>query len=231
MTNKILAVFIILVSLSGCDLELNPSYDFNAELDVFDPFADGTAWDFLNSDVANRLDEDGNLDNDSFHYMVAAIKKAGFEDLYNQTETTERTYLLLNNSAFTGGGDVIQIVTGSSSVEDGETPEQVMERVDTPEKLEKLRTVLRYHIVTTYITQVPTLFDSDVDYIFQTLIPGEDGLIAFRRDTRWRVNINNGDAPLPPSATSQSENVRNHNYIFNNGIGHHISDPVRNQPY
>lgn len=228
---KILIPFVVLVSLSGCDLDLNPTYDFNPELTLYDPFADGTAWEFLNSSDANRLNEEGDLDGSSFHYMVAAIKKAGFEDLYNQTETTDRTYLLLNNNAFTGGGDVIQIVTGSSTVNEGETPDQVMERVDTPEKLEKLRALLRYHIVTSYITQVPTLFEYEVDYIFQTLIPGDDGLIAFRRSTRWGITINFAEAPLPTSATSQPENVFNHNYIFNNGIGHHLGDPVRNQPY
>ena len=68
-----------------------------------------------------------------------------------------RTYLLLNNSAFTGNGDLINIVTGSASVGEDETPEQVMERVDTPEKMHKLRKLLSYHIVDDYVRQVPTL--------------------------------------------------------------------------
>ena len=187
--------------LVGCDLELNTGYDFNAELDLVEPF--------------------GNM------------KTAGMVEEYNQTETTDRTYLLLTNSAFTGGGDIIQIVTGSwdEDVVAGETFAETMARVDTPEKLEKLRTLLKYHIVTTYINQVPVLFEYDTDYLFQTLIPGEDGLIAFRRTNRYGININNRDAPLPTSATSQSEGVRNHNYVFNNGIGHMIQDPVRNKPY
>ncbi|MGB5943945.1 MAG: hypothetical protein WBG71_13765, partial [Leeuwenhoekiella sp.] len=83
----------------------------------------------------------------------------------------------------------------------------------------------------TYIDQVPTLFEFGVQYLFQTRIPGEDGLIAFRRDERYRVDINTAPAPLPTSATSQNETIRNYNYIFNNGIGHHLNDPVRNQPY
>lgn len=65
-----------------------------------------------------------------------------------------------------------------------------MARVDILEELKKLRTVLRYHIVTTFIEQVPTLFTFDVWYVFQTLILGEHGLIAFSSDDRWRVDIN-----------------------------------------
>tara|TARA_R110002049_G_scaffold164173_2_gene330204 strand:- start:5690 stop:6406 length:717 start_codon:yes stop_codon:yes gene_type:complete len=217
--------------LVGCDLELNTGYDFNAELDLVEPFGNMTAWEFIQTQT--QLNEDGETDGIKMNYFIEAIKTAGMVEEYNQTETTDRTYLLLTNSAFTGGGDIIQIVTGSwdEDVVAGETFAETMARVDTPEKLEKLRTLLKYHIVTTYINQVPVLFEYDTDYLFQTLIPGEDGLIAFRRTNRYGININNRDAPLPTSATSQSEGVRNHNYVFNNGIGHMIQDPVRNKPY
>ena len=97
--------------------------------------------------------------------------------------------------------------------------------------LETLKTVLQYHIVTTYVAQVPTLFEFDVNYIFQTLIPGDAGVIVMRRDNRYRIDINRAPAPLPSTATSQWERVRNHNYVFSNGIGHFLNDPVRNQPY
>ena len=72
---------------------------------------------------------------------------------------------------------------------------------------------------------------SIIFFIFQTLIPGEDGVISMRRDDRYRIDINRAPAPLPYSATTQWERVRNHNYVFNNGIGHFIADPVRNKPY
>jgi len=162
---------------------------------------------------------------------LATFLKADMVDEFDQTNTTDRTYLLLNNNAFTGGGDVIAIVTGSDTIGVNATATETMERVDTPEKLEKLRTVLKYHIISTYVDQVPTLEERDTWYLFQTLIPGEDGLIALSRDHLWRIDINKSGAPLPATATSQGERVRNHNYIFNNGIGHHLADPVRNQPY
>lgn len=237
---KILVGLCVSFMLTGCDLDLQENFNFKPEVDLTDPHSNKTAWEFIQENTV--FNEDGSYDNEELNYMEAAIRKAGFVDLYNQTETTDRTYLLLNNGAFRGSGDVIQIITGSSSssiteIIDGEevtreaTPDEIMARVDTPEKMEKLRKVLRYHIVTDYIAQVPTLFESEVWYLFQTLIPGDDGLIAFKRDSRWRMQINRNPAPLPATALSQWENVRRHNYVFNNGIGHFINDPVRNQPY
>lgn len=251
---KILMVGTLVLLLTACDLGLQESFDFNPELTITDPFAEITAWEFITtigSELVTNDDGEEVLFNEGFNYLAAAIRKADYVDFYNQTMTTNRTYLLLNNNAFTGGGDVIQLATGSAStniteIVDGEeitrlaTPDEIMERVDTPEKLERLRTILKYHIVDEYVAQRPTLFTFGIWFEFQTLIPGADGRIAFLRDELDRININGRapnanppypDSPLPATAVSQRENVRNHNYIFNNGIGHTISDPVRNRPY
>lgn len=221
---KYIALIGLVLCLFGCDLELQKGYDFVPEVDLTDPYDNMTAWEFIQS--RNVLNEDGSLNGEELDYMKAAIERAGMVEEYNGSDP-DRTYLLLNNNAFTGGGDVIQIVTGSSTVEDGESPEDVMARAD----VDVLKKVLQYHIVTTYVAQVPTLFEFNVNYIFQTLIPGEDGVIVMRRDDRYRIDINRAPAPLPSSATSQWERVRLHNYVFRNGIGHFIADPVRNKPY
>ncbi|NNF32610.1 MAG: hypothetical protein HKN68_00765 [Saprospiraceae bacterium] len=217
-------VFGMLFSMTSCDLSLQEAFEFEPEVDLTDPYDNMTAWEFIQFDTA--LSDEGNLMGEQLNYMVAAIKRAGMESEYSGSDTS-RTYLLLNNNAFTGGGDVIQIVTGSSTVSEGETPDDVMARAD----VETLRKVLEYHIVTTHVKQVPTLYEYGVNYIFQTLIPGEDGVIVMRRDDRYRIDINRAPAPLPSSATSQWERVRKHNYVFNNGIGHFLNDPVRNKPY
>ena len=228
-TLNIATFLLLIVTLASCDLQLQENFEFEPEVDAENPFEDGTAWDFIQA--TTQFNEEGGIVGEHFNYLEAAIEKAGMVDEFNQTNTTDRTYLLLNNNAFLGNNDVIDIITGSDTIGVGATPTETMERVDTPEKLEKLRTVLKYHIVETYIAQVPTLEVFDVWYLFQTMIPGEDGLIAFKRDFTWRIDINRNGAPLPATATSQGERVRNHNYIFNNGIGHHLADPVRNQPY
>jgi hypothetical protein len=227
-TLNITLCLLIAITFASC-LPIQENYDFEPEIDAVDPFADGTAWDFIQS--TTELSDEGSLVGERFNYLAAAIKKADMVEEFDQTATTDRTYLLLNNNAFTGGGDVIALATGSDTIGVNATPEQTMERVDTPEKLEKLRTILKYHIIETYVAQVPTLEEKETWYLFQTMIPGEDGLIALKRDNLWRIQINLNGAPLPATATSQGERVRNHNYIFNNGIGHHLADPVRNQPY
>ena len=224
-----ISVFLFLLFAFASCLPLQENYDFEPEVDAEDPFANGTAWDFIQS--ATQLNDDGNFVGEHFNFLAAAIKKADMIEEYNQTATSDRTYLLLNNNAFTGSGDVIALATGSDTLGMNPTAEGVMERVDTPEKVEKLRTILKYHIIDAYVAQVPTLEERETWYLFQTLIPGEDGLIALKRDHIWRIAINLNGAPLPATATSQGERVRNHNYIFNNGIGHHLADPVRNQPY
>jgi len=174
-----------------------------------------------------QRNDEGGLIGEEFNYMIAAIEKAGMVEEYNNSSISERTYLMLNNNAFTGNGDVIALVTGSATVEPGATPAQALENAD----VEKLRTILQYHIVTTYVAQVPTLFEFGVNYIFQTLIPGEDGVIVMQRDDRYRIDINKAPAPLPSTATSQPERVRAHNLVFQNGIGHVVADIVRNKPY
>ncbi|WP_418263681.1 hypothetical protein [Flavobacterium faecale] len=228
---KYVSILTLLLGLTACDnLPLQDQYDFNPEVDTTDPFANMTAWEYIQTRNPALLST-GKYINDDFNYLVEAIKKADMVEEFNQVTTKDRTYLLLNNTAFTGSGNVIQIVTGSSSVPTGETAEQTMAKVNTPEKLEKLKKVLRYHIVTTYIAQVPTLYNYDVWYLFQTLIPGVDGLIAFSRDVRWTITINRDPAPLPATALAEWETVYNHNYVFKNGIGHMLRDPVRNKPY
>ena len=220
-----IALLGLLVLLPSCDLELQEGIEFVPEVDLTDPFANITAWEWLQT--RTKLNDNGSINGEEFNYMIAAIEKAGMVEEYNNTSMQERTYLMLNNNAFTGNGDVIAIVTGSATIADGATPAQVFENAD----VDKLKKVLQYHIITTFVAQVPTLFEANVNYIYQTLIPGEDGTIVMRRDNLYRIDINKEPAPLPSSATSQFERVRGHNYVFQNGIGHIIADPVRNKPY
>jgi hypothetical protein len=228
---NIVLVLCVSVIFTSCTLDLQDNFEFKQDLDTTDPHDTKTAWEFI-QERTELTEEDTTYSFEELNYMIAAIKKAGFEDLYDQTATADRTYLLLNNAAFLrSGNNIVNIVTGSPVVGPDETAEEVMERVDTPEKLETLRTLLKYHIVDAYVAQVPTLFETEVRYVFQTLIPGNDGLIVFSRNSRWSIQVNTAPAPLPATATSRPENVRRHNYVFNNGIGHFIHDLVQNKPY
>ncbi len=227
---KFVGIIVLTFLLSSCDLGLQEEFDFKPEALTDNPFENMTAWEWIQTrtSVATTTNTYNPLE---FDYYIEAIKKAGMQNEFDQMTTKERTYLLLNNNAFLGTGDIIQIITGSSTVPAGETAAQTMNKVDTPVELEKLKTVLRYHIVTTYILQVPTLYKYDTDYLFQTLIPGDAGLIAFRRNPIYQITVNSQLAPLPATATSEFEQCLSHNYQFKNGIGHVLSDPVRNKPY
>lgn len=218
----------VVLFLSGCNLELQERFVFEPDVDLTDPFDNLTAWGFFNSPQALALNEEGEFIGDNYNYMAAAVEAAGMIDVYN-TPNSGRTFLMLNNNAFLGNNDVIDLITGSEEVLEGETPEQVMARADT----DVLRLILQYHIIDTYITQNDPLTEFGVNYEFQTLIPGEAGKIVLRRDDRLRIDINRNPAPLPSTATGggNNERVRNYNYVFSNGIGHSLNDPVRNQPY
>ncbi len=231
---KFVGVISMLFLLSGCDLPLQEEFDFKPEVDINNPFENITAWEWIQT--RSSKSPQAPYSPVEFDYFKAAIIKADMIEEYNQVATKDRTFLLLNNNAFLGAGDVINIITGSAAaIPAGETAEQTMDKVDTPAELAKLKAVLRYHIVTTYILQVPTLFTVNVDYIFQTLIPDVDGEIAFRRTVSasvlWAITVNSPTAPLPATAIAEPEVVINHNYQFKNGVGHVIADPVRNKPY
>jgi len=148
-----------MLTIYSCDLALQENFEFVPEVDLSNPYDEISALDFIQSRIF--LTDKGNLDGDELDYMAAAIKRVGMESKYSGSDTS-RTYLLLNNSAFTGGGDIVDIVTGSPEVMEGESPDEVMARVD----VDILRTVLEYHIVTSFVAQVPTLFEFGVNYIF-----------------------------------------------------------------
>lgn len=228
---KFVGIIAMLFLMSGCDLPLQENYKFAPEAVLGNPYEKVTAWDFLLSLKPSTGKTAAPYYVLDFEYLIAAIKKADMIEEFNQVATKERTYLLLDNQAFVGANNVIQIVTGSATVPTGQTAEQTMDRVNTPARLEKLRTLLRYHIITTYILQTNPLVTVDTDYIFQTLIPGNDGLIALRRGSVWEIYVNQIGSPMPKTATDENEAVFHHNFQFVNGIGHVLRDPVRNKPY
>jgi hypothetical protein len=214
-------VLISMFTIIGCDdLKLQKRFDFDPDLQNPQPFKDFTAWEYIqtrktkpNATPAQASEE---LD-----YMIEAIQLTGLQSEY-QYEGKDRTYLLLNNSSFTSpaaeGGSILKIVTGSDTgtLANGD--------------LDKLRNILKYHIVTSYIDQENTLKTTAQDYLFQSLLPGDNGKIYFTRALdKLIVSVNTTTKIIPPPANGSV--VRAHNYIFKNGIGHFLRDVSYNVPF
>ena len=262
---KVIFFSIITIFLGSCSLELQESFEFEPEVfNQGDPFSDLTAWEFIQTKITERNENNEfllksntstlNQSGDNLDFLVAAIKAVGYEDYYNQSATTNRTYFLLNNNAFTGNSprDIFRMIRGSQ-LADGNSagrlvnPDTAFDNW-TPEQLNQLKALLRYCIVTEYVDQntVPTSF---VHLIKNTLLPkvnldangaavslsNENAEIGFYRngDSRQQLRLNEPGVPLQPTASEESWNevVRRHNYVFNNGLGHFINEAIRLQPY
>jgi len=259
---KIILATCFVAAFSSCTLGVQDNFDFKGETySEEDPFVNMTAWEFIQSRRSNSIrDAQGRFklvsntsvygaSGDELDFLAAAIKKVGFESYYNQTATKARTYLLLNNNAFTGNNDrdVIKTCTGSQLADNATVNPDTYFDNWTPTQLNLLKAILKYHMVSEYVAQTPTIPTFGVHVVFQTLLPkfnlesgtpvltNEMSDIAFYRnpDSRTTLVINETSSPLPATANTLNfnENVRRHNYVFNNGIGHFLNEIVRYQPY
>ena len=209
-----LSMGMLLCTFNSCDLEMQKKNEFVPGIPELATFKNETAWEWMQKQTsptgtipaANKLD-----------FMIQLIKVAGLEAEYNKP-VTERTYLFLNNSAFTGAGRINALLTG------------VTAGTGDLSKVDKVRAanLLKYHIVDAYVDQlnaVPVYF---AQYQFKTLLEGPNGVISFTRNERYSLTVNS-DPTLP--STRRSTGVTLHNYQFKNGIAHFISSHVGVTPF
>ncbi|AUS06272.1 hypothetical protein C1A40_12815 [Tamlana carrageenivorans] len=251
---KSLVIVGLLFVLSSCTLDVQEQFNFKPENTYADPFENLTAWEYIQSRTTTDIADDLNrkvLNQEELDFMIAAIKHVGFEDLYSQT-ATRRTYFLLNNNAFTGGNadrDIIRAVTGTTQAPTARVnADSLMATITEPYQINRLKAILKYHIVEEEVQQVPKITIFDKDFIFNTLLPqvnidaatgqpsglsSELAPMALRRDIEWEMEANNLSAPLIDTAIQPgfNEKIRSHNYVFNNGVGHYLNDTVRYYPY
>jgi hypothetical protein len=196
--------------LVSCDLEFQKKNEFiPGALPPPITFENQTAWEWMQTQTsptgvtpqANKLD-----------FMLQLIKIAGLEAEYQKTDS-KRTYLFLNNAAFTGTGRINALLTG------------VANGTGDLSKVNKDRAanLLKYHIVEAYVDQVNALPIYTNFYEFNTALGGANGVIGFKRDERYFLSINS--SPNLPS-TKRTTTVTLHNYRFKNSIAHFISSHV-----
>jgi hypothetical protein len=221
MKNKIykIKLSLIITFLSGfllsCgDLKVQELFEFKPGIPEIATFKDQTAWDFIQKQTTpvGTIPIGSKLD-----YMITLIKVAGLEEEYNKN-VSDRTYLFLNNTAFTGTGKINALLTGVTAGTGDLT------------KVDKTRAanLLKYHIIDAYVNQNTSLPIYSVNYDFKTLLDGSNGVMKIQRNERFSITINNSaDLPL----TKKTASVTLHNYILKNGIAHFLSNYVGIAPF
>lgn len=210
---KLLTLAGLVFLLTSCDLEVQKPYEFQPEVFPLETFENQTVWEWLQTQKSP-----GGLaavDQYKFDFLVEAIQLTGMQEEFNR-KGDKRTFLLLNNNAFDDANEILQTLTGSTK------------KTLKDANVDRLKNVLKYHILEEYVLQIPTLEVFGQEYIFQTLLPGEDGKIVLQRNERYAITVN---STTSLSTTVRSAGVRSHNYQFNNGIGHVLNDYVRNKPF
>lgn len=144
-----------------------------------------------------------------FSLMVEAVKRAGLENAYSGG-ANDKTVLLLRNEAITKFLADYRHATVA----------------DVP--VVRLQNMLRYHIITKRFTQKDLSVQDFV--VFQTLVPGTNGLInIYKWREYWEIQINSGGPDLP--STRRTANVYLHNYEFTNCVGHQMRLYVQRVPF
>lgn len=212
------ALIVMLCFATSCDLPVQPDFEFESEIGQLATFEDQTVLEWMSSPASVNSNPNSNFD-----IMVRAIELTGLEAEYNDP-SDRRTFLMLNNEAFTGNNrifDVLDISSLDSLEADG---------------FDRLRNILQYHIISEFVDQGPEALPVLLtNYSFQSLVPGEEGEIIVHRDERFRMFINkqplvNEIATGLPSMARRTD-VRNHNYVFSNGVGHQLRDYARYLPF
>ncbi len=199
----------LLMLISSCDLTVQPEPEYIPSSLKPTTFENETAWEFLQKRGLSTAQDSPTVKAVRFDSLVKAIEFVGMVDEFQKT-TKDRTYLLLNNTAFAGttAGKIIRDLTGVTG-----------RGIVNCDKA-RLKNLLSYHIIEKYVDQRDALPVFDQDYIFQTLIAGEEGKISGRRNDRYSITWNT--SPLIPTGKRAGTPVA-HNYILKNGIAHQMS--------
>lgn len=210
MKQIIIKTFIIAVTsliFTSCDLEIQKPYNFVPDKFPEVTFESQTMWEFLQTQKSTSTV----LDPFKFDLMIQAIEYTGLTEEYNRPGD-QRTFLLLNNAAFTAANQINAALSGKTT-----TAVTALDKA-------RLTTLMRYHIVETVVLQVPTLSAFNTQYIFQSLITGDEGRVSMVRNDRWAITVNSSRS-LP--TTRKQASVRTHNIKVKNGVAHVINGYAR----
>ena len=199
----------LIVVATGCDLEVHEKFVFDPDTDPQYTFGSTTPWEWIQTDPKG-----------DFSLLKQAIEITGMQAEFSDT-SNKRTLFLLKNIGWTKSGGLFPAELKVTSLTDP--------KLD----INKLRNILRYHIITTYVDQGPdNLYILDKNYFYTSLYytGTEFDKMSIYRDRNYGMNLNRAPELLP---TKKGAGVKLHNYIFSNGnsVAHLIEDFVRNNNF
>lgn len=212
----VLVSFLVLL-VTGCDLEVKEKFKFDAGIEPQVTFGSKTPWQFIQEQnsfplppvqpapPAEQLPIPAKIN--EYLFMKQAIEVTGMQGEYSNL-TDKRTFFFLKDVAF------IQILTTEFSNAKF-IIDPVTATVNPLININKLRNILRYHILTTYVDQGPdNLFIVDKDYVFTSLWKATP--MSLRRNINFTIVLNQL-VSLNTVALRRGGNCTLHNYIFSNG--------------
>lgn len=210
---------LLIIAIAGCKkLPLQDKFEFNSEVAELTPYKGLTALQFLQLDPKNE-----------FNYMRQVIKLTGMEAEYS-VDMTKRTYLLLKDTAFVDGypnGSGVNQYTGVTKDLTGVNKGDL-----SKVNVDRLKKLLNYHIINEYVDQFsPLLPKRQVEFFFQSLVPGVEGTISIRRTEFYGFNFNTSSTIPTGTAGKKTTNRVQHGYVFKNGIAHLLSNYIRYKPF
>lgn len=201
----------------GCNLGIQDSYNFVPSYESAHTFGEQTAWEWLSAPPNNE----DKATNEELNYMKASIELTGLIDLYNN-KSAKRTFFMITDAGFDG---VLNELSIQYSLE------QLQDKNDILTKdIVKLRNILKYHIIDTYIDQgEDEITGIDASYYFDTLSEDpNNGTIEISKAWYLDIIINTTDV-----ANRRKVVVDKHNFVFSNGntIAHMINSYARRDAF
>jgi hypothetical protein len=199
------------VLATGCDLQVQEKFVFDDQVEPQVTFGTMNAWEWIQTNPKGE-----------FTYMKQAIELTGLQSTYSNM-TDKRTFFLLKDLAWTKVPGIMSVeFPGATSL------------VDPKVNIDKLRNILLYHTITTYVDQGPdNLVTLDKDYPYNSLYTGTKlNIVTIRRDRNYIMVLNQSPA-LIPSILRKGGSVKLHNYIFSNGnsVAHILEDYIKNEAF
>ncbi len=201
---KHIVLFILILNMSSC-LDLQKDYDYEPQ--IADNKVNMTVWGYINA----RQDTLGTL--------KEAIELVSMEDYYSQSHNY--TYALMTNYAFEIRSSSRPGVFQSLGV-------HTLSEINTEEKKEQLRNILKYHIIQGCYHGLGTLSFDPINVI--SLREGQDAVMTMKMNnaisyTTYSTVEFNRMAGTSSYVTAQTSNI-----FANNGVIHIVPYQIIYKP-